>query len=121
MNKGEKEWVNLARSVWEPFAAYDTAKDNPTYCANKNRYAWTLEAEPNIGRGQPIIILCPDSFTKQNLYNEDIPDELDISPQPDGKVLDRMEPRLLTWYHELFHLAFDPGMYIRSNSLRTIS
>ena len=110
MNKGEREWVNLNKQEWGTINAYPNT-NNPTYCANAKWYAWTLEADPDEARQQPAVILCPSSFTKNNLYNQPIPDELDISAQPDGKVLDQMEPRFLTWYHELFHLAFDPGMY----------
>ena len=112
MNKGQREWVNLAKSAWgsAPWPSHPNT-NNPTYCANDKWYAWTLEADPAIARQQPAVILCPSSFTKQNVYGEDIPDRLDTNPQPDGKVLDQMEPRFLTLYHELFHVAFDPRMY----------
>lgn len=112
MNKGEREWVNLPKQAWgnKVWPSFP-GTNNPTYCANGNWYGWTLEADPGFGRQQPAIILCPSSFTKNNLYNEPIPNDLDTSAQPDGKVLDQMEPRFLTWYHELFHLAFDPSMY----------
>lgn len=108
-DKGQNEWVHLAKTSWDLFNAYPSSPKNPTYCANNKWYGWTLEGDSVMDRLQPIVILCPESFTKQNLYNEDIPDQLDLSPQPVGKVLDQMEPRVLTWYHEMFHVVFDPS------------
>ncbi len=101
--------MHLLTSLWPRFNAYSTDPKNPTFCAMDKYYGWTLEATPY--STQPTIILCPSSFTRDNLYNEEIPERLDVSPQPNGKVLDQMEPRSLTWYHELFHLVFDPGKY----------
>jgi hypothetical protein len=122
MNKGSREWVNInkqawGKSLWPSFPN----TNNPTYCANPSWYAWTLEADLELGRQQPAVILCPSSFTKKNLHDEDIPDDLDTSTQPDGKVLDQMEPRFLTFYHELFHLAFDPGTYAPDESMSDCS
>lgn len=56
-----------------------------------------------------MIILCPAAFTKKNIAGGDVPDQIDLAEQENGKVLDEMEPRMLTWYHELFHVTQPPG------------
>ena len=96
----------LPKSEWPKFPD-DSTTGKPSYCADEKNSAWALEANRD-GLNQPMLILCPLSFTKKNIYEGDIPDELDIAPQEPGKVLDAMEPRMLTFYHELFHIVFPP-------------
>lgn len=97
----------LAKSRWAKFPE-DPVTGKPSYCADTRNSAWTIESN-NEGMNQPMLILCPRSFTRKSIYNSDIPDQLDLAPQEPGKVLDAMEPRMLAFYHELFHVVSPPS------------
>lgn len=100
-------WLFLSKDQYKMFPK---DKDgNPSYCEQKKTYAWTIEAgAAEYGRVQPMVILCPASFDKMTSSSGRIPNTLDLKRQRIGRILDTMESRMVTWYHELFHLYNDP-------------
>lgn len=95
-------YVLLPKAIYgkNNFPSYPRKPNFPTYCATPGMQGWTLEAE-GVGDPSPIIVLCPESFTKS------VPNELvNTNAQDIGTSLDKMETRSMTWYHEMFHLLF---------------
>lgn len=64
---------------------------------------WTLGDEEGVWGG-PIVVLCPALFAR-NAF-----DKLNLEEQKIGTVLNKMETKSLTWYHEMFHLVFPDSM-----------
>ncbi|CAK3953023.1 hypothetical protein DOTSEDRAFT_37590 [Lecanosticta acicola] len=75
----------------------------PTYCAEKDMNGWTVDAGD-----VTAIVLCP------NVFNKEVHDNIQLSAQPLGTILDTMVTRSINLYHEMFHLAFPDSPVMQS-------
>ncbi|GIZ36643.1 hypothetical protein CKM354_000011200 [Cercospora kikuchii] len=109
-------YLELQKSAYKTLFPNDPQGGGPTYCAQKDYLGWTLHdgveyrqgTAPKTGYawGGSIVVLCPALFESKAAL-----DKVDLTEQKVGTQLDTLSTKALTWYHEMFHIAF-PDMMV---------